>query len=263
MLVTVKPIEKDKWHGKKGKESFTKPKSIQAMPDINTMRYKTGLTEEDKKFLAKSEIGYDLSDNYVKDKVHPFWDMPVGHLVLPNATKIFDTKKPMDRIYVGIMKGSDLVANSQSELEEGLWPDSTHVIFSEEEENEIKASKIQIRKRAVVESMSLSDAKKAQIVMIISGEQIKGKDSNTIEVTFDKVLQKDPQAVLNYMQMNSEEMSLQAVVIEAMQKAVLRKRGLNIMYHDTVIGSSIPSVVDFLMEDENQDLKFRIVEAIA
>ena len=46
-LVEVRPIEVKKWHGKKGQESFTRPKKIQALIDPVTMQYATGLTEED------------------------------------------------------------------------------------------------------------------------------------------------------------------------------------------------------------------------
>jgi hypothetical protein len=37
------------------------------------------------------------------------------------------------------MKGSKLVANSMKELDEGKWPEATHVIFDESEEVSYKS----------------------------------------------------------------------------------------------------------------------------
>jgi len=48
-LVEVRPIEKKKWHGKTGKDSFARPVVVEALINVRTNTYDTGLTEEDKK----------------------------------------------------------------------------------------------------------------------------------------------------------------------------------------------------------------------
>ena len=47
MLVKIKPLDKERWHGKTGKESFTQPTKIKALYDVSTGRYATGLKEKD------------------------------------------------------------------------------------------------------------------------------------------------------------------------------------------------------------------------
>ena len=62
--VEVRHIESKRWHNKTGQESFTRPKKIQALVDGSTMKYATGLTDQDKKDLVKKGVSYDLTDNY-------------------------------------------------------------------------------------------------------------------------------------------------------------------------------------------------------
>ena len=47
MLVEVRPLPEKKWHGKKGKDSFAQPKTIEVLYDEKLGAYATGLTEEE------------------------------------------------------------------------------------------------------------------------------------------------------------------------------------------------------------------------
>ena len=69
-LIEVRPIEKKRWHGYQGKESFTRPVVIEALINVRTNTYDTGLTEEDRVRLEKV-TGFDLSNTYKKDTPHP------------------------------------------------------------------------------------------------------------------------------------------------------------------------------------------------
>jgi len=91
---------------------------------------------------------------------------------LPNATKIFDTNKPLDEIAIKMLKASELVANSLKEYEEGKFPFATHVIFDEREEVQIKASKISIKKEAIIESSKLSRVKKLNLLELLLINQL-------------------------------------------------------------------------------------------
>ena len=88
--VEVRPIEAKKWHNKAGQESFTRPKKLHALVDPSTMKYATGLTEEDRKILLKKGVSYDLSDNYNSEAPHPFWDSNMAIVKLENNTMFFD-----------------------------------------------------------------------------------------------------------------------------------------------------------------------------
>ena len=61
MIVQIKPVYSDKWHQKKGNESFARPKSIQALVDPDSMTYATGLTEDE-----ELEYGKKIKSRFIK-----------------------------------------------------------------------------------------------------------------------------------------------------------------------------------------------------
>lgn len=64
------------------------------------------------------------------------------------------------------------------------------------------------------------------------------------------------------MQQDKAEIMNHALVIEAIQKGVLRKTGHKIMYMDNILGGDEIDVAHYLMADENQDLKLRLMQAV-
>jgi len=263
MKIEVRPIDKKKWHGKTGKDNFTRPKKFQVLVNSDTMLYDTGLTEEDIDMLKnKHNINYDLSPNFNPEKAHPFWDSSTSTFKMLNATMFFDTTKGLDFIKIKNMKASKFIANSQAEYEQGLYPEATHVMIDETEEVELKATKIAIKKKAIVESTKISRDKKIQLIMIIGGKNIRGKSDGLVEVELDKLLEKNSKDVLRYIQMDDTEVSLHSMVLECLQKSILRKEGHKIFYHDSVLGGDVFDVIKYLKSDENQDLKLRLMSAV-
>lgn len=261
MLVEVRPIETQKWHGKEKEESFKRPNKLPALVDGETMRYSTGLSEEDIKMLKSKGITYDLTDIYDPNKPHDFWDSPLPVVKLENQTMFFNTDIAIDFIKVKIMKASKYVANSKREYEEGLFPEATHVIHDESEEEDIKASKVALSNKAVIESCKLSSEKKAEIILIIDGKIMKGKSDSSITIAMDKLIKDKPAEVLRYIGMDKKRVALEALVIECIEKNILQEAGHKIMYHDSVIGMDVGDVVAYLEMDENQDLKLRLMKA--
>jgi tRNA uridine 5-carbamoylmethylation protein Kti12 len=131
MKIEVRPIEKKSWHGKKGKESFTRPKKIQALADADTMQYAVELTEEEEAEYSK-KLKKDLSRQFDPENTHEFWDSALATIKLENATMILDTKKAIDFIHWKIMRASKYVANSMKEYEEGMKSE-THDAWSSNE----------------------------------------------------------------------------------------------------------------------------------
>lgn len=276
MKVEVKPIEIKKWHDKTGKDSYTVPKVLRALVDGDTRQYATGLDYINKEFkdpdnakvqLTEAEyyaklLKVDLSPQFIEGQQHPFWDSQGMKIKLENNTMYFDTENPMDYIKIKVMKASKYIANSMKDWEDGLFPEATHVITDEQEEIEVKASKVQIKKKAVLACNEISEDKKVQLILIIDGKNLKGKSSKFIEVELDKLIEKKASDVLRYLEMETEDVAIHALVLEALQKSVLRKQGHKFLYHDSVIGSDIYDVIKYLKEDENQDLKLRIMASV-
>ena len=238
----IRPIEKRRWHGKSGSESFKRPHKIKALVNASTMEYDTGLTPE--------------------DAPHPFWDSNAATLTLENNTMFLNLDNPLEYIKSRFAKKSRFVANSMLEYEQGLWPDATHVIFDESEEIEVKATKVAMQRQAVIKSAELSKDRKIQIILILSGKNLKGRSDNFIEVELDKLVQKEPRELLRHIDMDTEDISLHALIEESLQKSVLRKSGHKILYMDHVLGGDVLDVIQYLKQPDNQDLKLRLMSMI-
>jgi len=260
MKIEVKPIVKKSWHGKIGKESFTRPKKIQALAN-DDMTYATGLSPEDEEKYSKL-LNKDLSNRFDPEQTHPFWDSALATIKLENATMIFDTSKPLDYIHICILKASKFVANSQKSYENGEFPEATHVIFDETQDVEIKAQKVQLKKRAILEANELTLSRKIEIILILSDKNCKGKSEDFVEVELDKILQTKSKEFLQLVDTDSKENSTHALILECLQSSILRKDGHRILYHDSVLGSDIEDVIAYLNKDDNQSLRLRLMEAV-
>lgn len=276
MKIEVRPLDIKKWHGHKGKESFTRPKRLNVLVDSETRQYATGLDYDTKSFTDPddpkkkiSEADYygkilkaDLSATYLEDQLHPFWDSKNPKVKLENRTMMFDTNIPIDYIRIKVMKASKFVANSMKDWEEGLFPYATHVITDEAEEVESKATKVQVKNNAIIKLADTSVDRKIQLVLVLGDKNLRGASDNTITVEIDKLVNTKPDEVLRYLEMTKEDLASHALVLEALQKNVLRKIGHKIMYFESVIGNDIHEVIDYLKLDENQDLKLKIMSTI-
>lgn len=260
--VEVRPIEHKKWHDKTGQESFTRPKKIQALLDSNTMKYATGLTEEDIKALRKKGVNYDLSDNYDSENLHPFWDSSMAVIKLENNTMFFDLDNALEFIKVKVMKASKFVANSMAEYENGTWPDATHVIFDEAEQAQVLASKVETRNTAIIEASKLSPDRKVELILVMGGRNMKNQSADFVAVELDKVLNKNPEEFLRNLKMDKKQIAAHALVLEALQKGVLRKEGQRIFHMDSPLGIDEIEVAEYLAKEENQDIRLLVLQKI-
>jgi len=118
MQIIIKPIKREKWHGKSGKESFTRPSLLNALVDSEKMEYCTGLNYQDKTFkdldnpdvmITEAEyysklLKQDLSNRFNPNIPHPFWDSRTATVKLENNTMIFNTSNPLEFIKFKICK---------------------------------------------------------------------------------------------------------------------------------------------------------------
>lgn len=259
-IVEVRPIEKERWHGKSLKESIARPVKIEALYNVRTGKYDTGLSPEDQERL-ENLTGFDLSDKYIKDTPHPYWANQ-GVVVLPNGTKIFDDTKPQDEITIKMLKASELVANSMREYEEGKFPLATHVIFDEREGLEIKASKNAIKREAYNESSKLSRNKKVEIIQVLLNKGVRKQSDDYIDVTFDDLIESQSEKVLELIRKDKEDLAVHAMVLEGLEKNVLRKEGTSVYYMDDQLGFDVSSAVQYFRDPSNQKLKAEIINKL-
>ncbi len=270
MKVEVRPIDNKKWHGKKGKESFAQPKAVEALYDERTGALATGLSKEDSngataagfgvKRLSILMPGVDLTDTFNPNEPHPFWSTKAATVMLLNNTMIFDTDKPIDEIKVKLMKANKMVANSQKELDEGKWPDATHIIFDEEEDVEIKASKIELEEEAIEIAAKMSLDDRIAMVQILSNRSIKGRSPSFVRVELRSVIEADPLTFLKYAKMGREEVHVRASVLELIQKGILNKENQSVYYMGELVGIDYEAAVEWFKNPQNSKMKVMILE---
>jgi len=260
-IVEVRPIEKVRWHKKTGKEAFARPVTIEAPVSLRTGKLATGLSDEDRVRLEAH--GYDLSPDYTKGKPHPFYHLGEGRVKLNHGNNIFDTSIPVNEIKVKMLKANDLVANSMKEYEEGKYPEALFVIFDEQEEVEIKASKAAMKRKVVIESTKLTKARKAELVQILEGISVRNQSEDYVDLKLDEAIDKHgAEKVLNLMNRDKGRTAVHAMVLEGIHKGVLRKDGTAIYYMDDQLGYDIESAVDYFSDPKNQSMKAQILEKI-
>lgn len=259
--IQVRPLDIEKWHGKKGAESFAGTFTVTALVSGTTGSYKTGLSPEEEEEYGKL-LRQDLSARHDRNKAHEFWDSEAAAVKLENKTNFIDKGEALGFVHYKILLNSKFVANSMKEYEEGLWPEALFVIVDEDTDSDIKASKISIIKEVFAKSAELSKDKKADIILVLSGRLVRGKSDNFIEVAFDEEVQKNPKDVLNIIKMDKKKTATHALILEAQQKYILNKAGHRYMYHDSILGDDIYSTIEYLEKPENQELKLRITQAV-
>lgn len=259
--IEVKPLPTPKWHGKKGKESFTQPKSIEVLYDHTTGKYATGLTPEQAEEYGR-KMGVSLSDIYDFETPHPYWSTKAAAIKLPNSTAVFRLDVPAEFVKVQNMKASIQVANSWKEYEAGLWPDATHVIYDENEEVAVKASKVQKRNKIVAKLSSMSKDEKCNLIQVLAGKNLKGKSDDFVDVELEEIINENPDELIKYMKMEKAEVYNRAVVLEAIQKHVFTKEGLAVYYMGEEFAPDTETAIAKFASPDNQQFKAIILDKI-
>lgn len=257
--VEVRVIEKESWHKKGGKESFKRPITIEAL--YKKGKYSVDLTDEELKSYGE-KLGVNLDTTFKTDKPHDFYCSAQGRVKLENNTMIFNTDNVIDAIKVGIMKGSPFVANSLKEYEEGLYPEATHYIFSEEEEIAVKAKKVEINNACIVAAAKMSLEEKINIAICLGDKPLKGRSQNFIDVAIDEIIKDKPVEFLTYAKKDKKENHIRATVLDALRMNVLTKEGPTICYMGDVIGYGVDEAVSWFKDPNNQVIKTSILEKL-
>lgn len=261
MKVTVKPVPKEAWHGKSGKDSFAQPLTVEVLYDTEEGGYATGLSEEETEVYSK-KLGVNLDKKFDREEPHEYWGTQAAKIKLPNHTVIFETDRAVDFVKVKNLKASKQVANSFEEWEKGLWPDATHYIFDESEETQIEAGRIAKRNKAIQLSMKLTLDEKLSVVQILSNKSFRGRSSDFVDVEIDKIIQDDVDSFLNLTKMDKQHVYAKGVIMEALFKHTLVKEGLAIKYMGEVIAHDIEQAVEYFLDPNNQLMKVAILEKL-
>jgi hypothetical protein len=256
--VEIRPLEIPKWHGKKEQESFTQAHTIECLYDHNSGGYATGLTEGEAEKYGK-KLGVNLSSVFNQDEPHEFWNSKMGRVKLENSTMILDDTITLEFVKVKMLKASKYVANSIKEWEDGLYPEATHVIFDETEEEDIKATRALKKQEAVKLSLDLSAEAKANIIQILTDKTVRGRSSNYLVGEIDDLITDRLDDFIREAKRDKKDLHVHAAVLEAIYRNILTKEGTSVFYLSDKIGFDLESAVEWFKDPQNQQMKVSIL----
>jgi len=262
MIVEIKPIEREKWHGYKKADDFSRDRKIFPVVDPNTRKYKTGLDEDDIEKLKAMGFKRELNDDWKRYEPHPFWDSTEVKVALKQHTFRLDTDNPIEFIQYKYILEHPAVANSLREYEEGKWPDATHYIVNSPDAIRRKASEVEARKQAYGLLLEASRDKKLKVALLVGGKDFSKEDDKKLEIYLDELLSQKPRQVLKYLSQDDELSDNLYIVKKALRKKVLRNGITGIKFMDLLIGTSEEEAALFLGKEDNLELKERLLEQI-
>jgi hypothetical protein len=260
-LVEIRPVEINKWHGKNGKDSFSQPVTIRVLYDHATGAYATGLTEEQEENYTK-RLGVNLSRIFNPQKPHEYWDSSAAKIKLPNYPIFLDPTIPLEFVRIQNLKASNLVANSIKDYNDNRYPEASHVIFDEGEEIEIKATRIQLKKKCYKLVTELSTDRLTNILTILSEKTIRARSRDFIDVQLEEIIENNGELFLKYATMDAQESYIRASILEAIYKNILTKEGIGIYYMGDKIANSYEDAIGYFLDPQNQTLKVSILEKL-
>ena len=250
-LVEIRPVEINKWHGKNGKDSFSQPVTIRVLYDHATGAYATGLTEEQEENYSK-RLGVNLSRIFNPQKPHDYWDSSAAKIKLPNYPIFLDPTIPLEFVRIQNLK----------DYNDNRYPEASHVIFDEGEEIEIKATRIQLKKKCYKLVTELSTDRLTNILTILSEKTIRGRSRDFIDVQLEEIIENNGELFLKYATMNAQESYIRASILEAIYKNILTKEGIGIYYMGDKIANSYEDAIGYFLDPQNQTLKVSILEKL-
>ena len=260
-IIEVKPIEKEKWYKNEKANFIIRPIKLQCAIDPKTRKYAFPATEDEIKDLQE-RTGFNLDLNFKVGQVHEFFDSEISHVQLQYGSNFFDTDNPLDLIKLYILKGNDLVANSMEEYLNNKYPNAKFVIYSPNEEEEIKASKQSLRRNAIVEMTKLTTDKKLNYALILSGKDYSKQSVDVIDLKLEEIIQEKPEAFLNLLNRKNEDVVVETIILKLIYSRILMREGTIIKYGDLIIGADMPSAIKFLQSPKNQVLRLQLQEKL-
>lgn len=263
--IEIRPLPLEKWHGKKGKDDIAQPNTLECLMD-NTGRYCTGLTEEETSKYSDI-LGVSLTPMYKPDEPHPFYSTRQAQVILPANTVILDDANPLDFVKYKFIQQSRFVAKNMKEWQEGNYPEATHVIYSEEEDLDVKASKVQIKRKANLLVNDMSAKQKERIIAVLSDRlknfrSVKGKDANFLDIEIDKLIEDNAKLFVETVEENKDVLMAKALILEAINEGVLSKEGSGIYFMSDLIGHGLDEAVEYINNPINQGLRIRVMEKV-
>tara|TARA_R100000152_G_C6774209_1_gene201880 strand:- start:759 stop:1640 length:882 start_codon:yes stop_codon:yes gene_type:complete len=255
--IFLKPIMTEKWHGlhKVGRTKFQDTQDvIQVLFDRKKGALATGL-DDDTEARLSSSLGVNLANNSTNEFWHDF------KIKLKDQTMIFDTSKPMEELQVFVLKASKFIANSQKELEQGLWPSAKYVIYDEQTEIEKQAAEVQTKAKAIDIFNNLSPEKKLDILKLY-GKAVENSSNDFVYTKLYEIVEDNPIDFITQATKSPEEIKVKALIFDLEKLGILRRKGTAYLYNDQQVGFDYDDTVSYLLSPGNQELLVKLKDTL-
>ena len=246
-------------------EYFSQSHIIAPFVNPVSLKYETGLTEEDKKYLKEESFPYDITENYTKGVAHQFWESSMVKVELKNSPAfLFPGKSLLDFVKYKYLLVNNYIYKSEEEMKSGTKPQATHYIYDESEFTDMRAGELEKRNSLIRQVSDLSLKRKRDIILILLNESTDNKNENYLTIKFETIMN-DKDLSLQLFELLSQEVegvTLQAEIVSAIQKNVLRRTKKGIFYFETNLGFSEEDVKEFLINPDNQEILLNIKSKI-
>lgn len=257
MIVEIKPIERERWHGLAADKSFAQPVRFTTQVDTDRMEYALDIDTEELEALAK-KTGWNLSLQYVPGEMHPFWESNMMKIVLPHETVLYDLSNPIERLKYAACRRSPFVAISEKEI--GNKPYCTHYIYSEEEQVSEQMTKVAKKNNARKLSMAMPQDKKAFLIRLLKGKDVQSRSVDVMDVYMDELIEKNADEVIKYATLPDERIYSLAIIDASLRGGFLQKEGTSIYYGSDRIGFDTEEAANYLEQPLNSQMRIRLKE---
>lgn len=245
----------------KNLEHFAQAHIVSPVVDPVSMRYQTGLSKEDVEMLMEKRFPYVIEDVFKQGTAHEFWESQIIKVALTNAPIfLYPGKNLLDFVKYKFLLVSPFVYTSEAEIKTGSKPMATHYIYNEEEETEVKASRIAKQTKLLTKVSELSLERKRQLVLIMNDEDTETKSDSYLDVRISEIVEnaEKRRRLEDLLSLKTQDIDVQAMIKLAVKKNVLRKTRKGYFYFDTNLGLAEVDVVRFLSDAENQEVYIAI-----
>ena len=259
-MIEIRPIEKKRWHGA---TYASCPITFSVPINPTTLRYDVGLTDAEVIEYSKL-VGVDLTPIYNASIPHPYWDTTVARLKLEDKTTILNPDSNIhDKLKSLWIPNCKYIAPSLEKSENGEYPHALFYVYNKTKEDEVKATKIAMRNKAVLELSKTASPKKIDIIMVLLGENTKSSTMEYLDMKLDECIEKHgAEKVLSVLHMDGKQLSLKVMILEGLQRNVIRREGSSIYYMDIQMGFDVEDAVSYLSNPDNQKLYAVLMERI-
>lgn len=248
-IVIVKPIKRGTWGGT---VRFKNTKdSICPMYD-HTGTVVTGLTLEDSERLGKV-LQKDLSP------ASKFWYE--YRVIMTDKPREFNMNNPEHELAIKFLQADKRVANSQEDLDKGLFPYANYVIYDEERAAIQKNKEFSTKRKAVAEFAKLSVDQMIDILKLYPGYvNMTSVKPDVIEANLYEKLEENPAKFL--LLVSDKKLDMKVFLKDLVNAKILRKNKTAYYYGEDFIGHDEESAITFLDDPQHQSLKIELATQV-